>query len=151
MPGGRLLSGSDFWLDSKALGRYFLADLPTRLEDLLRVSMAIYAVDRLAPRRWGESQSWGRDLLVRVEMLDPGFWSGAEVLDALQQAVEFVGGDSWDFEFVGDRYRHEWSRPLLSKVFAGESPLVCLYSGDWTRRRGWAYGCVIARTGPRSP
>ncbi len=126
---GRLLSGSDFWLDSKELGRYFFADLPPRLEDLLRVSMAIYAVDRLAPRRWGASQSWGRDLLVRVELHDPGFWSSAEVLDALQQAVEFVSCDSWAFEFVGGRRGREWSRPLLSKVFAGEAPLICLYSG----------------------
>ncbi len=125
----RLLSGRDFWLDSKALGRYFFADVPTRLEDLLRVSMAIYAVDRLARRCWGESQSWGRDLLVRVEVFDPGFWSGAEILDALQQAVEFVSGDSWDFGFVGGRFGREWSRPLFSKVFAGESPLICLYSG----------------------
>ncbi len=127
--GGVLVSGRDFWLDLKAPGRYFFADLPPRLVDLLRVGMAVYAVDRLVRRRRGPSRPWGRNLLVRVEVLDPGFWSGTEALDALRQAVDFVSGDCWDFEFLGDSARYEWRRPLLSNVFANESPLVCLYSG----------------------
>jgi 7-cyano-7-deazaguanine synthase in queuosine biosynthesis len=67
--------------------------------------------------------------LVRVEVLNPGFWSDTEALDAVHQAVEFVSGDSWDFEFFGGPARYEWCPPLLSNVFANESPLVCLYSG----------------------
>jgi Queuosine biosynthesis protein QueC len=127
--GGTLLSGPDFWIDFKAPGRYFLADLPPRLEDLLRIGMAIYAVDRIVRRNWGPTRSWGRSLLVKVELSDPGFWSSAGVVDALQEAVEFVTGDCWDFEFIGGRSGREWSRSLFSKVFSGESPLVCLYSG----------------------
>lgn len=127
--GGLLLSGPDFWLDLKAPGRYFFADLPPRLVDLLRVGMAVYAVDRLVRRKRGPSRPWGRNLLVRVEVLDPDFWSGTEALDDLRQAVEFVSGDCWDFEFLRDSARYEWRRPLFSKVFANESPLVCLYSG----------------------
>ena len=136
--GGVLLSGPDFWLDLKAPGRYFFAELPPRLEDFLRVGMAVYAVDRLVRRKRGPSRPWVRNLLVRVEVLDPDFWSNTEALDALQQAVEFVSGDCWDFKFVGDSTRYEWRRPLLSKVFAGEAPLVCLYSGGLDSAAGLA-------------
>jgi hypothetical protein len=47
----------------------------------------------------------------------------------LQEAVEFLTGDDWDFEFFGGPDGYEWSSPLLSNVFTGESPLICLYSG----------------------
>ncbi len=136
--GGMLFSGRDFWLDFKAPGRYFFADLPPRLEDFLRIGMAIYTVDRIARRNWGPTRSWGRNLLVRVELFDPGFWSSAGVLDALQQAVEFVSGDCWDFEFFGVSSGHEWYRPLFSNVIARESPLVCLYSGGLDSAAGLA-------------
>jgi hypothetical protein len=127
--GGVLISGRDFRLDFTSPARYVFADLPPRLVDLLRVSMAVYTVDRLVWRKRGPSRPWERNVLVRVEMQDPGFWSGTEVLDALQKTVEFVSGDFWDFEFIGGSDRYEWGHPLLSKVFANESPLVCLYSG----------------------
>jgi Queuosine biosynthesis protein QueC len=126
---GVLLPVPAFRLDFEAPVRYFLADLPPRLEDFLRVGMAIYAVDQIVRRGSGPARSWQRNLRVRIEVFDPDFWSDPEVLDALRQAVEFVSGDCWNFEFFRDSVGREWSRPLFSKVFARESPLVCLYSG----------------------
>lgn len=126
---GELIAGRDFRLGFEALWHYFYDDLPPRLVDLMRVGMAIYVVDRLVRRRRRPTRSWGRNLKVRVEVIDPDFWSGVEVLNALQQAAEFVSGDFWDFEFTGGSTRYEGTRPLLTGAFASESPLVCLYSG----------------------
>jgi hypothetical protein len=50
---GVLTSGRDFRLDFEAPGRYFIADLPPRLVDLLRIGEAIFVVDRLVRRRRG--------------------------------------------------------------------------------------------------
>ncbi|SRR5579883_51333 len=119
----------EFGLDFMAPQNYFFAGLPPRLVDLLRIGETIYAVDRLVRRRRGPSQSWSRDLNLRVGVLDPDFWAAAETLGALQDTIEFVTGDTWAFEFFRGSRQYEWMCPLLSEVFAKESPLVCLYSG----------------------
>jgi hypothetical protein len=124
-----LVAGEDFRLDFEAPGRFFCGDLPPHLLDLMRVAMATYAVDRLVRRRANESRSWRRDLSVRVEVLDPDFWGSPEVLNRLREAVEFVTGDFWDFEFTKGCSSYEGTSPLLTRAFASESPLICLYSG----------------------
>jgi len=133
-----LVAGEDFRLDFEAPGRFFCGDLPPRLLDLMRISMATYAVDRLSRRGASESRSWRRDLTVRVEVLDPEFWMSREILDRLQEAVEFVSGDFWDFEFTKGRSSYEGTSPLLTRAFASESPLVCLYSGGLDSAAGLA-------------
>ena len=99
------------------------------LFNLLRIGEAIFVVDRLIRRKGGSTRSWDRDLRVRIEVLDPSFWQSPEILLALKRAAEFVSGDFWDFEFFGGRSCYEWAKPLLSNLYFGESPLVCLYSG----------------------
>jgi 7-cyano-7-deazaguanine synthase in queuosine biosynthesis len=128
----------EFGLDFVAPQKYFFGDLPPRFVDVLRVGEAIYVVDRLVRRRHGPSHPWNRDLNLRVEVLDPGFWAGAELRSALQEAIEFVTGDSLDFDFFGGSVQYEWMSPLLSEVFAKESPLVCLYSGGLDSATGLA-------------
>jgi hypothetical protein len=128
-PDRELIAGRDFRFDFEAPGDFFFGDLSPRFVDLLRVAMAIYTVDRLVRRRMGKARSWRRDLNVRVEVIDPNFWGTAEVLDSLQETVEFVSGDFWDFKFTKGSARYEGNSPLLTRAFAAESPLICLYSG----------------------
>ena len=128
----------DFGLDFLGPQKHFGGDLAPRLVDLLRIGEAIWIVDRLVRRRSNNSRSWDRDLRVQVEVLDPRYWSSPQILDALRGAIEFVSGDFWDFEFFGGSVQYEWTRPLLSKVFAGESPRICLYSGGLDSAAGLA-------------
>jgi hypothetical protein len=65
-------SGRHFRLDHRCLGEFFLARLPPRLDDLLRIGTSVYVIDRLVkrlPRERGEaghagcgwpSRSWSR-------------------------------------------------------------------------------------------
>jgi len=126
---GVLRLGKDFHLDFEAPRSYFIGELPPRLMDLLRISMAVFVVDRYARRNRLPSRSWRRGIKIKVEVLQPDFWVNSDVLDALREVTEFVTGDDWEFEFVKDSPCYEWSRPLLSQVYSNDSPLVCLYSG----------------------
>ena len=126
---GELLSGRDFRLDTDAPHRFFIGDPSPRCTDLLRVGMAVYLVDRIVRRGRDRRRPWRRNLKVRVEVLDRDFWSSPPVSDALHEAVEFVTGDFWDFEFFGQPSTCQWSSPLFAQAFATESPLICLYSG----------------------
>ncbi len=144
---GTLIAGRDFGFEFEALEHHLNSELSSRLVDLLRISMAIYVVDRLVRRERGTSSSWARTLKVRVDTLDPDFWNGREIVESLQQTVEFVSGDFWDFEFFGRSPRYEWNRPLLSNLFPDESPLICLYSGGLDSAAG--LGLQLVKTPER--
>ncbi len=133
-----ITSRRDFGLESKDVSNYFNSELPPRLVDLLRVGEAAFVVDRLVRRRRGPSRRWGRELRVRVELLAPFFWRRPEVLDLLRRTLEFVSGDSWDFDFVTGSAGYERTRPLLGSVLPEEPPLVCLYSGGLDSAAGLA-------------
>ena len=126
---GELFSGREFRLDIDAPQRFFIGDPCPRSVDMLRVGMAVYLVDRLVRRGRGKCRPWQRNLVVKVQVLELDFWKSPEVLDALHDAVEFLSGDFWVFEFAPSTSRFEWSRPLLMPAFSAESPLICLYSG----------------------
>ena len=97
---GVLRLGKDFHLDFEAPRSYFIGELPPRLMDLLRISMAVFVVDRYARRNRLPSRSWRRGIKIKVEVLQPDFWVNSDVLDALREVTEFVTGDDWEFEFV---------------------------------------------------
>jgi 7-cyano-7-deazaguanine synthase in queuosine biosynthesis len=128
-PAWVITSRKEFGLNFKDARDYLNGNLPPRLVDLLRLGETIYVVDRLLHRGKGPSRCWHRDPRVSVELLDPSFWTNPEVLDSIQDAVNFVSGDFWDFEFVSGSSQYEWTRPLFSNASGPESPLVCLYSG----------------------
>ena len=134
---GELFSGRDFRIDIDAPQRFFIGDPSPRSVDMLRIGMAVYLVDRLVRRGRGKRRPWRRNLVVKVQVLDSDFWNSPEVLDTLQDTVEFLGGDFWVFEFV-PASRFEWSRPLLSPAFSAECPLICLYSGGLDSASGLA-------------
>ena len=50
-----------------------------------------------------------REIRVKIEVIRPDFWARVEVLEALQEAIEFITGDTWEFEFNKDPTRYEWT------------------------------------------
>lgn len=146
-----LSAEKNFRLDFKALEAYFLGDLTPHCVDLLRVAMAVYLVDRKVRRNKHKSPAWSRDMKVRVEVLDPSFWNSPEVLDTLRETVEFVSGDFWEFEFTKGTNPYEASAPLLTKAFASEAPLICLYSGGLDSAAGLAESVRESPSRPHIP
>ena len=145
-----LTSGRDFRFDFDPpsryfTGRYFIGDLPPRFARFPPIREAIFVVDRHVRRRRGPTGSWSRSLNLGIELLEPTFWSSNEVLDALQQTVEFLTGDDWDFVFFQGPARYEWSPPLLSNVFAGE------FAADLSLQRGAGLGYGRGKAARRKP
>lgn len=124
-----LYSGSDFHLEFDALDRYFIKDVSPRHLDLLRIAESIFVVDRFVRRKKGKQHTWERVIKLKLELIEPGFWENEEVRDALKQAIDFLTGDDWEFEFQRDPSGYEWKRPCFPTGFDGGSPRVCLYSG----------------------
>ena len=115
-----LRSDTSFHIELDAIARYFMAELSPTMMDLTRIGMALFVVDRHVRRRRAGRRGWSREIEVKIRVLKPDFWADREVFDALQEAIEFVTGDTWEFEFEKDPTRYEWSAPLLGRGAAND-------------------------------
>ena len=124
-----LRAGDHFRFDLDALNSFCLGDLPRSLVDLLRIASAVYVVDRLVKRRPKDgAKSATRTIGLKLDVLQDSLWNRPEVRDALHEAVEFVTGDFWDFEFERDSQEYKWKTGFLPFSKSDAPPLVCLYS-----------------------
>ncbi len=137
-PGGpvEVVGGRHFRLVPDCLGQHLRAGLSRRMMDLLRVATSVYMIDRLSRRGRPGSPRWPRSLRASIEVIDPEFWSSGEVRGLIGECVEFVSGDSWDFEFAADPS----PRPACDEGWLpfADPPLVCLYSGGLDSAAGLA-------------
>lgn len=77
----------------------FSAQLLTSAEqDLVIVAGAIAYADRMVNRQRGNG--WARDIVLTIPVAVPSLWSRPEVTTALLDALEYVSGDRWTFNFV---------------------------------------------------
>jgi len=138
-----LESGKQFRLDFAGLEALMCSRLPKRTEDLLRIAVAVYAVDRLAKR--GNPGGLGRKLALRVPVQEIAFWRGAPKRK-VESLLEALTDDIWDFHFVKD------DTPAVSQqylVSAKEKPIVTLYSGGLDSAAGLAH--VLRGGNPEHP
>ena len=124
------ISSRHFQLDRNEIADRLLLSLTSRMADFLRIVAAIYVADRLVTRNRKRSGYWSRKISCHIQVRDTSFWKDPTTIDAVTEAVEFVSGDEWQFEFVDDsRSEFESQRTLSGCELFETPPLVCLYSG----------------------
>lgn len=134
-------AGKDFRLRHDSISHDLMLDLPPRLADLLRIASSVYFVDRIIKRRRnGGADGWSRRLSCSIEVVDAGFWSREPVSSLLREALEFVSGDTWSFDFVRDsRASFHRRYPLFHAGCLYDCPpVVSLYSGGLDSAAGLA-------------
>jgi hypothetical protein len=87
----------DLRVSTAALETYAFADYEPLVFDAMVVAAAIEYADRLIRR---PQLSWSRRFALRIPVHEPERWNAADVLEALTDAVEFLTGDYWTFDFV---------------------------------------------------
>ena len=110
-----------------------LAGIDGRSGDLVRIASYVYAADQ-SVSRGGEADvygdGWRRHFVVYIPVTDLEFWSQEPVSQALSDALGFVSGDVWNFQF--SQAVPEQRQLTLdidpSQVF-GEPDSVYLFSG----------------------
>lgn len=97
--------------------------------DLLTIAGCVYYADRVARRR--RVEGWSRDIHLKIAVHDTVLWSKPAVHDALQDCLQFVTGDRWQFDFLRVRANHPSlsERFLPSCVPVNGTPFVVSYSG----------------------
>lgn len=92
--------GKNLRLDTRDLTSFFFARFDRRLFDLLVVAAAVEFCDRIKRRpAWG----WSRSFAVRVAVHEPEVWSAPETKALLEEALSFLTGDVWRFQFEARR------------------------------------------------
>jgi 7-cyano-7-deazaguanine synthase in queuosine biosynthesis len=96
--------------------------------DFLMICASVYAIDKIV-RRDATPDLWTRELDVEIPVRNPELWATAS--DGLSEAVSFLTGDRWNFEFVEaarNFSQRRSNRRVGAKGFP-QSPAVCLLSG----------------------
>ncbi|WP_135507208.1 7-cyano-7-deazaguanine synthase [Roseovarius aestuariivivens] len=85
------------------LNRQLVAALPDRALDLLEIAALVYCADSAVSRGGPADQQmgakWHRRFLVDMPVRDLFFWQQSDALKALEQALMFLSGDRFVFEF----------------------------------------------------
>jgi 7-cyano-7-deazaguanine synthase in queuosine biosynthesis len=145
------IAGRDFQLSSIEITDRLLLPLFVRMHDMLRIAAAVYVADRLVMRDRKRSGTWSRTISCSVEVRQPGFWSDVSVHDTVNEAVSYVSGDEWYFDFVNDVSPNEHRlQQMISESF-DVPPVVSLYSGGLDSAAGMARRLQGGINGPVIP
>lgn len=88
----------DVRISPQALQDYCATLLSAVEHDLVVVCGTVAFTDRKVRRQRGTG--WARDLTCRIPVMSPEVWRQPDVYDSLVEALEYVTGDRWAFEFV---------------------------------------------------
>jgi len=96
--------------------------------DFLFIAAVVYASDKLVSRQTAEDH-WGRTIELSVPLQNPEPWQVAR--ESLEDAVSFLTGDSWYFEFTQAGHRFQAVRTNRRRRPRGypAAPVVTLLSG----------------------
>lgn len=90
--------GEDLRIDYGRLEKYCWDHLEEVDVDLLVIAGATAYADRVVPRH--RSKGWSRVMRVTVPVHNVHRWSATKVASALEGVLNFLTGDTWQFEFV---------------------------------------------------
>ncbi|MGD6803840.1 Qat anti-phage system QueC-like protein QatC [Rossellomorea aquimaris] len=99
--------------------------------DLFYISLIVYGLDRIIPRDKADD-CWSRDIKVYLPVFNIKIWS--ENKNLLQELLNFLSGDTWEFEF---RERNNFTESELkvknkmesSKTKINDTSKICMFSG----------------------
>lgn len=102
-PAGRALCckiGENIQFSTASLESYFFARWEPVAWDALLVAAAVEFADKTKHR---PAYTWQRYFALRIPVHNPRLWNSSPVNAPLRDALEFLTGDQWDFEFVARR------------------------------------------------
>jgi len=115
------------YLDIEKMQRYLLYSFPDRAWDYARIAAAVYAADRNIKRPSKKGNDfWVRKLRLTLPVNEPDFWNLPYTIKLMTEALYFLTGDDWFFEFIGAQRKP----PLKYLCFDSlETAKYFLYSG----------------------
>lgn len=95
--------GTDVSLIPDALEAFCFKRITVEDEELIFLAGTIAFADRRIRRR--AKEGWRRRLHIVMPVSDPRFWSNPKLNSTLVDALQFLTGDTWSFQFIPRRNR----------------------------------------------
>ncbi len=92
--------GRHVTVDTRALENYCFRVISDQDYELALLAGVVAYADRKFRRRY--SAGWARNFDIVMPVRDPARWERKETKSALRNALEFLTGDGWSFEFIGN-------------------------------------------------
>jgi len=89
--------GKHVRFSSDHLQSYCFADWDETVYDALLMAAVVEFCDRMKRR---PAYTWNRNFRVRIPVHSPAIWNRGDVKGSLIEALTFLMGDRWDFEFI---------------------------------------------------
>lgn len=132
--------GAALFLDIERMQKTLLYAFPHRAWDFARIAAAVYAADRSIPRPPKKgNDAWIRKIHLNFTVKEPDFWNSPGTIKLMTEALHFLTGDDWSFEFIaGQRKKTQVYLPFDIR----EPSKYFLYSGGLDSAAGLVkYAC----------
>ncbi len=120
-------------LHAQGFAAKVLTAVRNRAADLIRIASYAYAADQEVSRG-GETdvygRKWRRQLVLCAPVAEPDFWTDASVISGLEDVLQFLTGDTWEFHFSRTPRRPvQISYPVDEPELLGRPDAIVLFSG----------------------
>jgi hypothetical protein len=121
---GELLCGlaHDVKINSEALEQFCFRQLTEEEEELVLLTGLVAFTDRSVRRL--VANGWTRSLQITMPVKDPEFWNRHAVTSTLVDALRFLSGDDWTFEFAKRTGRIP--KPKQAELALGDGKFVVM-------------------------
>lgn len=102
--------GGNVKFSTKSLESYFFTGWDSLAYEALLVAAAVEFAD-ISKRR--PALTWQREFMLRIPVQNPDQWNSNSVSAALTDALAFLSGDVWRFEFY--RHTQAWEQPQQAR------------------------------------
>ena len=130
---GMFLRRSGFHVDTHAVERPFSSHFPSDLADLVDIALAVYAADRLCPRRPSNGNRydhhWHRRLQLEIPVRTPSKWEDDLLVARLRDLLALLTEDDWDFSFIQRKAPVREVQGYLFDSRPADPITVALFSG----------------------
>jgi len=117
--------GQDLVVLPNVLGTYCVHELNSRVDDLVILAGVVAFADRAVART--PASAWPRALHLTLPVHDTAFWERSDIMGALEQTLDALTGDTWDFEFK-PRTKKTQVNPQTTLALSGQACTVIPFS-----------------------
>ncbi|MCT7317412.1 hypothetical protein N5I87_15495 [Ralstonia sp. CHL-2022] len=152
----------DIVVNPSLLTHYCYDTVTGLTHDLMALIGAVKLADRAVTRH--HASGWSRHLIIRLPVFEKAHWQSSKVKDALEQCLQYLTGDTWEFEFAQRRrmpnvkgqqdplkvgidrpvvfipYSHgldSYAQYALLRARAPETEIVCVQASAHDRAPAW--------------
>lgn len=118
--------GREVEFSTESLQSYFFSAWRPEAYDAMLVAAAVEFADKSLRR---PAHYWRRAFCLRVPVHDVERWQQPSIAGALREALEYLTGDSWEFDFYGRRHKESQPQQFSFEIPSNAQAVIPFSNG----------------------